>query len=105
MPMHPAARDFARDVLLLSASIDRASAIQWEAAPIPRPHDDTTERAKGGHGDPTPSIALDDRRLAVRAQHDAALEALAVASAAARAACRQLDAAIAAWEGDTPDAA
>lgn len=95
-------RDFAQEALLLAASIDKAQAIQWEAAPIPKPHDDTTERAKGGHGDPTGSIALDERRLAVRAQHDYALASLDVATAAARSARRQLDAVIAAWEGDTP---
>lgn len=99
-PVH----DFAREALLLAASVEKAQAIQWEAAPIPKPHDDTTERAKGGHGDPTQAIALDERRLAVRAQHDAALESLVVAQAAARSARRQLDAAIAAWEGDTPSA-
>ncbi|USL85051.1 putative transcriptional regulator [Arthrobacter phage SWEP2] len=95
-------RDFAEETLRLAASIEKAQAIQWEAAPIPRPSDDTTERAKGGHGDPTGSIALDDRRQAVREQHDAAVASLGVALAAARSARRSLDAAIGAWEGDTP---
>jgi hypothetical protein len=103
MPNLPATvRTFAEETLLLAASMEKAQAIQWEAAPIPRPADDTTERAKGGHGDPTPSIALDERRLVVRATYDAAVQALAVAEAAARNARRHLDAATSAWEGGDP---
>ena len=100
MPNLPATvRSFAAETLALAQSMQKADAIQWEAAPIPRPSDDTTERAKGGHGDPTQAIALDDRRLAVRAQYDAAMAALDTAYAAVRAARRHLDGAVDAWEG------
>lgn len=100
--LHGTVRSFAEEALRLSHSLAKADAIQWEAAPIPRPSDDTTQRAKGGHGDPTPSIALDERRLAVRAQYDAAASVLVMAQATVAAARRDLDAAIDAWEGGDP---
>jgi hypothetical protein len=63
----PIVRDLAERALLLAAELPKAEGIQWTAAPVPRPREDTTERASGGHGDPTFATVSDDRRLAVRA--------------------------------------
>jgi hypothetical protein len=47
---------------LLPAAIGR----QWTVSPVPRPREDTAERASGGRSDPTGDTALDGRRLDVR---------------------------------------
>lgn len=41
--------------------------LQWEAAPQVREREVDRAASGGGHGDPTASVVLDDRRLAVRA--------------------------------------
>lgn len=51
----------------LAALVEEASEIQFAPAPIPRPVEDTTERASGGHSDPTWSTVQDARRADVRA--------------------------------------
>lgn len=66
-PLPEIVRSVAEEALELASLLDRAQGVQWSPAPIPRPRVDTTERSRGGHGDPTADIALDDRRLAVRA--------------------------------------
>ncbi|WP_166139587.1 DUF7169 domain-containing protein [Nocardioides ochotonae] len=51
----------------LAALLPDAAARQWSASPVPRPREDTTERATGGPAsDPTADTVLDPRRLAVR---------------------------------------
>ena len=95
-----AVRDFAEETLFLARSLADAEEIQWSAAPVPKPREDTTERAKGGHGDPTLAIVLDDRRLAVRAAVEEAHAAIAQASEVAALARRKVNAAIAAWNGE-----
>lgn len=84
----------------LAALAAEAAEVQWEPAPIPRPRDDTTERAKGGHGDPTPSVALDARRADVRAAVIGARAALDFARASAAVQARALEAALARWAGE-----
>jgi len=71
-PLPPILRDLAERALLLARDLEAAEAIQWQAPPVIRPRDDTTERASGGHGDPTFALVADERRLAVR---DSVLEA------------------------------
>jgi len=60
------ARNLVVGAMNLTRAIDAAEEIQWEASPVPKPREDTTQRATGGHGDPTGDIVLDPRRLAVR---------------------------------------
>lgn len=90
---------FAEEALRLALALNAAEDIQWSAAPVLRPRDDTTERAKGGHGDPTPSITLDDRRLEVRAGVREAEAALLAGLEALRTARHKLEASIERWEG------
>lgn len=84
----------------LSAVAAEAAEVQWAPAPIPRPREDTTERAKGGHGDPTPSVALDTRRADVRAAVVAAARALEFARVNAIVQARTVEDALARWAGE-----
>ena len=96
-----AVHSFAKETLLLARSLGEAEEIQWTAAPIPKPREDTTERSKGDrHGDPTLDTVLDERRLAVRLRVEEARVILAHNEEAAVDARRNLDAAIAAWNGE-----
>jgi hypothetical protein len=63
---------------------------QWQAGATPRPVEDTTERSKGVTSDPTQSIVLDGRRLALRAAVIEAEQALEKAHATMLAAERHL---------------
>jgi hypothetical protein len=84
----------------LAGLLQEGSAVQWSASPVPRPRDDTTERAKGGHGDPTPSIVVDDRRLAVRDQVVRSEKVLRDAALALRGVRRGLEISLASWAGE-----
>lgn len=95
-----AVRDFATETLLLGAALTAAEEIQWTAAPIPKPREDTTERAKGGHGDPTLATVLDERRLAVREAVEKGLAAMADAATVVQVTRLEVEAAIAAWNGE-----
>lgn len=95
-----AVRSFAAESLSLARSLADAEEIQWTAAPVPKPREDTTERAKGGHGDPTLATVLDERRLAVRQAVEEAHATLAANTEATAEARQKLDAAIASWNGD-----
>lgn len=59
-------RSIAEESLKLGLVMNRANEIQWEASPIPKPREDTSQRSIGGHSDPTGDIVLDARRLSVR---------------------------------------
>lgn len=98
-PLVPAVRAFAAEVLALGSVMFEADAVQWSASPTPKPRDDTSERAKGGHGDPTPSIVTDPRRLAVRAAFVDAELVLAEATRKAAEARATVEAALARWQG------
>ena len=99
-PLPAVVRSFTEEALFLARSAAEAEEIQWSAAPIPKPREDTTERAKGGHGDPTLAIVLDERRLAVRLRYEEALVVLRELTEQAADARRNLNAAIAAWNGE-----
>lgn len=66
----------------LSDALFEASDAQWETPPVAKPADDTSERSKGAApSDPTQRIALDGRRLALRAsvvEAERGLERMAV---------------------------
>lgn len=66
-PLPEPLRSFVAASLRVSRLLGQAQAVQWSPAPIPRPREDTTERSKGGHSDPTVATVFDERRLTVRA--------------------------------------
>ena len=84
----------------LGEALPEAYASQWKPAPIPKPREDTTERAKGGHADPTPSVALDGRRLALRAQVLRSERVVRDTVVAVRGVRRGLELALSSWEGE-----
>lgn len=93
--------EFGREYLTTVQLLAEAQAVQWDAAPVPRPSGDTSERAKGGPpNDPTAAVALDERRLAVRDAVDQGAFALAASTAALRAARERLAGALNFWAGD-----
>lgn len=93
-------RATAEESLRLALQITTAREIQWEASPIPKPREDTTQRATGGHSDPTGTIATDLRRLAVRVAVMDAERALTQSRLDMRNARLGLEAAVAAWNGE-----
>lgn len=91
------------EVAALLETLPDAYARQWTASPVPRPREDTNERAKGPHSDPTPSIALDGRRLALRDQVVASEHVLRSAAVAVRGVRRGLERALDRWDGAAPE--
>lgn len=94
-------RATARELLKLSELAASAELAQWERSHTPTARDDTTERAKGGHGDPTSDTALDPRRLALRESYRHAEAILLGAEMAARASHANLARDLAAWHGES----
>lgn len=88
-----------RECDALSEVLPGALSAQWRAAPAPKPRDDTTERGKGSHGDPTQAIVLDERRLRLRLQVIASERVLRGAAVAVRGVRRGLELALDEWEG------
>ncbi|KUM41178.1 DUF7169 domain-containing protein [Arthrobacter sp. EPSL27] len=93
-------RTVAEESLRLALALGVADEVQWERSPVPQPREDTTQRASGGHGDPTGDIVLDPRRLAVRDAVSAAEEALARYAVELRQARVNVEAAVARWNGE-----
>jgi hypothetical protein len=92
--------ELAEEAALLSLALDGAVAIQWSASPVPRPREDTTERSKGAPpSDPTGDVALEERRLAVRAAVEDGARSLRVATAMVSAAASRVSREVDAWEG------
>ena len=102
MNLNTTVRETTTEALQIARVLDAASEIQWEAAPIPKPREDTTQRASGGHGDPTGDIVLDPRRQAVREAVKDAERALAQHLAILRDARHKLTTAVEAWNGEEP---
>jgi hypothetical protein len=75
--------------------------VQWKPAPVAKPRDDTSERASGGHGDPTFSTVSDDRRLDVRTAVDRSLFALGLNARALRRMTGNVEEALRRYYGDT----
>lgn len=85
----------------LADMLPDALAVQWSPSPVPKPRDDTHERATGAPSDPTAETALDGRRLRLRAQvieSERALRGSVVALVGVR---RGLERTLDAWAGDT----
>lgn len=93
-------RSTAREALLLAQSLNTAADIQWEPSPVPKPREDTSQRASGGHGDPTGDIVLDARRLALRDAVSDAERVLAHYAAELRRARVNVEDAVARWNGE-----
>ncbi|WP_144722265.1 hypothetical protein [Cellulosimicrobium sp. TH-20] len=89
----------------LAKRLAEADAVQWSASPRPRPREDTTERSKGGPpSDPTADVALDGRRLSLRAAVLTAEHSLGDAVDAVAAANKGLERALDEWHraGERP---
>jgi hypothetical protein len=84
---------------LLAERLDDARDLQWLPSVVPRPRDDTSERGKGGHSDPTPIVALDERRLAIRVQVRRSEALLRGTATNLRGVRRGLEIALDAWAG------
>jgi hypothetical protein len=95
----PLIRRLAEEALSTSAVLAEASEIQWQPSPAIRPREDTTERSKGGHSDPTTLTVTDPRRLQLRAAVLEAEHLLERATAALAATRRRLEAAVDSWNG------
>jgi hypothetical protein len=88
----------------LEDAVTAAADAQWSSPPVPRAPVDTAERSKGLTSDPVPSVALDGRRLALRARVMEAERAAARMGVVARALTGRVMAGLERWEGtdDTP---
>lgn len=84
----------------LAAILPRAVGAQWRPAQIPRPREDTAERASGGHSNPTLDTVADGRRLRLRVQVLRSERVLRDAAVALRGVRRGLEIALSRWEGD-----
>jgi hypothetical protein len=93
-------REISSEALSLALILSEAQEVQWKAAPVPKPREDTTERSSGGHSDPTALAAVDDRRLAVREAVDAAERELVSAVEKMGDARAELARAVAHWHGE-----
>lgn len=94
-------RELAEAAVELARVVDAAEAVQWKPAPVAKPRDDTTERASGGHGDPTFSTAADERRLAVREAVDRSKYALGLNARALRRMTASVEDSLRGYYGDT----
>lgn len=88
-----------READALGALLPAALDAQWQAAPNPRPREDTTERSKGVTSDPTSANALDERRWALRLQIVRSERMLREAIVALRGVRRGLEMRFDEWEG------
>jgi hypothetical protein len=95
----PAVKALASAVTPLVESYLDAETVQWSAAPATRARADTTERSKGVRSDPTPAIALDEKRLRVRAAVIGAERAIEDSTRVLREADTTLRQAVAEWRG------
>ena len=82
---------FAATYLRLRQLVADVGDSQWQPGVTPRAVDDTTERSKGTKSDPTPTIVVDGRRLALRAAVIEAEQALEKAGRVMQAAERHLN--------------
>lgn len=87
-----------QEIAELAPLLDKATAAQWSVPPTRRPDEDTAERSKGPHSDPTPGIALDERRLSLSAQVKESERVLRAAVVAVRGVRRGLELRFGEWE-------
>lgn len=88
------------EVSTLETLLPDALARQWSASPVPKPREDTAQRASGGRPNPTADIVLDDRRLAVRESVERSRRALRDAAVAVRGTRLALERAISRFDGE-----
>lgn len=93
-------RTTAEESLRLTLALGLADEIQWERSPVPQPREDTSQRASGGHGDPTGDIVLDPRRMAVREAVSRAETILQHYAVALRDARQEVERSVARWNGE-----
>jgi hypothetical protein len=98
-PLPATLRDLTAAALTLARLLNEADDVQWQRSIVPQPRDDTSERARGGHSDPTADIVADERRLALRAQVVAGQILLESATRAMLAVSRRLERALEKWNG------
>jgi hypothetical protein len=96
------ARAVAREALALAAAVAAAEDAQWSASHTPQPREDTTERSRGGHSDPTLNIVTDDRRLALRDAVTKSETNLERAGRVLRASRAAVEHSLDAWNGAAP---
>jgi len=93
-------RDLTEAIVELARVTDAAEAVQYKPAPVAQPRDDTTERASGGHGDPTFATVADPRRQAVREAVDRSRYALGLNARALRRMAADVEASLRGYYGD-----
>lgn len=84
----------------LALALNSAQDSQWERPPYFRPKEDTTERAKGRHRDPTSDVTTDGLRLELREAVKHAEKIMALTTRDAQKAERELTEALARWRGE-----
>lgn len=84
----------------IDALLDEAQDAQWQSAPYPTSREESGIRGKGTTNDPTSAIALDGRRLRLRAAVVAAERELAMLQHGTAKIASRLEGAINAWHGE-----
>lgn len=85
----------------LLATLPEATARQWSSSPVPKPREDTPQRASGDRpADPTGDIVLDARRLAVRDTVVRSERALLHAARTLRGVRLSMESAVARFDGE-----
>ncbi|PPF72095.1 hypothetical protein [Rathayibacter sp. AY1E6] len=102
LPLPAFLRAFTEEALVLARLLATIEDAQWQPAPALQPRDDSGIRASGGQGDPTGEIAVDARRLAVRAAVVDAEVTLRSSLGELRRCVGTLDGAIGRWTGEGP---
>lgn len=99
MNTNPILKSIVQTALDIKTLLSESDVAQWQRSHSPQPYDDTTERSRGGHSDPTADIVSDPRRLELREAVQAAEKALGDADLALRKAKDTLDVALDKWAG------
>lgn len=92
-------RSIATEAAKLAALVATVEDAQWQPSTTPRPREDTTERSKGGHSDPTVNIVADTARLVLREAVEAASARLTETVRVLAANRAALETAIDKWHG------
>lgn len=85
----------------IEALLDEAEDAQWQASPYPTSREDSGIRGKGSVSDPTSTIALDGRRLRLRAAVQQAEAELAATLKNLHKSHDRLETALDRWQGIT----